>query len=135
MVKIITDSTCDLTKERMEELGVICVPLTVHIGDDIYLDGVNLSKTEFYEKLRTEKSFPTTAQPTRCSLPILPRIHWNGTKSIFWIHAPPAFLWGCWWKSLPREPMKAKQRQKSWQRWKVLLAVYASALVSKHWNT
>ena len=58
MVKIITDSTCDLTKERMEELGVICVPLTVHIGDDIYLDGVNLSKTEFYEKLRTEKSFP-----------------------------------------------------------------------------
>ena len=50
MVKIITDSTCDLTKERMEELGVICVPLTVHIGDDIYLDGVNLSKTEFYEK-------------------------------------------------------------------------------------
>lgn len=64
MVKIITDSTCDLTKERMEELGVICVPLTVHIGDDIYLDGVNLSKTEFYEKLRTEKSFPTTAQPT-----------------------------------------------------------------------
>ena len=64
MVKIITDSTCDLTKERMEEIGVICVPLTVHIGNDIYLDGVNLSKTEFYEKLRTEKSFPTTAQPT-----------------------------------------------------------------------
>ena len=36
----------------------------MHIGNDIYLDGVNLSKTEFYEKLRTEKSFPTTAQPT-----------------------------------------------------------------------
>lgn len=64
MVKIITDSTCDLTKERMEEIGVICVPLTVHIGNDIYLDGVDLTKTEFYEKLRTEKSFPTTAQPT-----------------------------------------------------------------------
>ena len=64
MVKIITDSTCDLTKERMEEIGVTCVPLTVHIGNDIYLDGVDLSKAEFYEKLRTEKSFPTTAQPT-----------------------------------------------------------------------
>lgn len=64
MVKIITDSTCDLTKERMEEIGAICVPLTVHIGNDIYLDGVDLSKAEFYEKLRTEKSFPTTAQPT-----------------------------------------------------------------------
>lgn len=63
MVKIITDSTCDLTKERMEEIGVTCVPLTVHIGNDIYLDGVDLSKAEFYEKLRTEKSFPTTAQP------------------------------------------------------------------------
>ena len=63
MVKIITDSTCDLTKERMEEIGVTCVPLTVHIGNDIYLDGVDLSKAEFYEKLRTEKSFPTTAHP------------------------------------------------------------------------
>ena len=48
MVKIITDSTCDLTKERMEEIGVTCVPLTVHIGNDIYLDGVDLSKAEFY---------------------------------------------------------------------------------------
>lgn len=64
MVRIITDSTCDLTKERMEEIGVICVPLTVHIGNDIYLDGVDLTREAFYEKLRTEKSFPTTAQPT-----------------------------------------------------------------------
>lgn len=64
MVRIIADSTCDLTKERMEELGVLCVPLTVHIGDEIYHDGVDLTKSEFYEKLRTEAAFPTTAQPT-----------------------------------------------------------------------
>lgn len=64
MVRIITDSTCDLTKERREALGVLCVPLMVHIGEQTYHDGVDLTNTEFYKKLREEQTFPTTAQPT-----------------------------------------------------------------------
>lgn len=64
MVRIVTDSTCDLTRERMAELGVRCVPLTVHIGQAVYHDGVDLTNAVFYEKLRTEADFPTTAQPT-----------------------------------------------------------------------
>lgn len=64
MVRILTDSTCDLTKDRMNALGVLCVPLTVQIGTQIYADGVELSNHAFYEKLRTEKDFPKTAQPS-----------------------------------------------------------------------
>lgn len=64
MVRIVTDSTCDLTKERLAELGVICVPLTVHFGEEVYRDGVDLTNPEFYEKLRGIPEIPTTAQPT-----------------------------------------------------------------------
>lgn len=64
MVRIVTDSTCDLTQERLAELGVISVPLTVHFGEEIYRDGVDLSNAEFYEKLRRMPEIPTTAQPT-----------------------------------------------------------------------
>lgn len=64
MVRILTDSTCDLTKERLDTLNVTCVPLTVQIGSQTYTDGVELSNHAFYEKLRNEKDFPKTAQPS-----------------------------------------------------------------------
>ncbi|MBM6828600.1 DegV family protein [Anaerotignum lactatifermentans] len=64
MVRIVTDSTCDLTKERLAELGVLCVPLTVHFGEEEYRDGVDMTNPEFYEKLRKAAEIPTTAQPT-----------------------------------------------------------------------
>jgi len=63
MVRIITDSTCDLSLEYLAEIGVICVPLSVHFGEDVYIDGVNLTAADFYKKLRTEGVTPTTAQP------------------------------------------------------------------------
>jgi DegV family protein with EDD domain len=64
MVQIITDSTCDLSHERLEEIGVVCVPLTVHFGEKTFIDGENLTAEEFYQYLRTDSEFPTTAQPT-----------------------------------------------------------------------
>lgn len=64
MVQIITDSTCDLPHKRLEEIGVICVPLTVHFGEETFIDGENLTAEEFYQHLRTNPEIPTTAQPT-----------------------------------------------------------------------
>ncbi len=64
MVRIFTDSTCDLTPDRLAELGVKMVPLTVFFADASYLAGVELSTSKFYEKLRDAKEIPTTAQPT-----------------------------------------------------------------------
>ena len=49
--KIIIDSACDLTKEEADKLGVILVPMIIRFDDDEYLDGFNISKQEFYEKL------------------------------------------------------------------------------------
>lgn len=64
MVRIMVDGTGDLTRGRMEELGIICVPLTVNFGEKSFVDGVDLTSGEFYNNLRTKEEIPTTAQPT-----------------------------------------------------------------------
>ena len=62
MVRIVTDSTCDLSPERQKALGVEVVPLSVHFGAESFLDGIDLSNEEFYARLRTAETLPTTAQ-------------------------------------------------------------------------
>ena len=59
-VRIITDSTADVTAEIREKL--IRVPLTVHFGDEEYADGVSISHREFYEKLVESDVMPSTSQ-------------------------------------------------------------------------
>ncbi len=62
MIRIITDSTCDLTKADQEKLGITVIPLQVLFGTTQYTDGVDLTTEEFYQKLETEKELPTTTQ-------------------------------------------------------------------------
>lgn len=64
-VAIVTDSTADLTDEDYKEYDITVVPLSVIFGEDVYRDdGVDLTKKEFYKKLKAAKNLPTTAQPT-----------------------------------------------------------------------
>ena len=58
-VRIITDSGSDII-EKLDGLTVL--PLKVIFGDVTYLDGVNLSHEEFYEKLVESDTLPTTSQ-------------------------------------------------------------------------
>jgi len=60
-VKIVTDSTADIPAEVASELGICVVPLEVHFGNQVYRDGVDLSPSEFYEKLAASKRLPTTS--------------------------------------------------------------------------
>ena len=60
-VKIITDSTSDIPVQVARDLGIEVIPLYVHFGTEVYRDGVDLSTAEFYHKLATNKSLPTTA--------------------------------------------------------------------------
>lgn len=63
-IKIITDSTCDIDMSIQEALDIDILPLTVHFGEEEYHDGIDISKQEFYSKLRTSKQTPTTSQVT-----------------------------------------------------------------------
>jgi DegV family protein with EDD domain len=60
-VKLVTDSTADITSQVASELGIRVVPLCIHFGDEVYRDGVDLSPAEFYRRLGANKSLPTTS--------------------------------------------------------------------------
>ena len=59
-IRIIVDSTADLTPQVRER--VIVVPLTVHFGEEEFVDGIDLTAAEFYEKLAVSPVLPTTSQ-------------------------------------------------------------------------
>ena len=59
-VRIIVDSTADLSARIKDKVTV--VPLTLRFGDEEYIDGVTITKTEFYEKLIESDVMPTTSQ-------------------------------------------------------------------------
>ncbi|MCK8624114.1 DegV family protein [Apilactobacillus sp. M161] len=60
---IVTDSTSYLTKEEQEKYNIHVVPIPVVIDGKSYDEGVDISNSEFYEKLNNSKSFPSTSQP------------------------------------------------------------------------
>ncbi len=62
MVRIVADSTCDISKETRCKLGVTTVPLKVNFEEGIYRDGLDLSIEEFYAKLSRASKLPTTSQ-------------------------------------------------------------------------
>ena len=51
MVKILTDSSCDISLERCAELGVELLPITVNFGDQSYRANLDITTEEFYDKL------------------------------------------------------------------------------------
>ena len=60
--RIIVDSTADLLPQFKERVHV--VPLTVHFGDQEYIDGVTIDHKTFYEKLVETDVLPSTSQAT-----------------------------------------------------------------------
>lgn len=62
-VKIVTDSTSDLTPEIAEEFGITIVPVNVVFGTEVYRDGVDITTDDFYRRLVQKKVLPTTSTP------------------------------------------------------------------------
>ena len=60
--RIIVDSTADLVPEIKERVHI--VPLTVHFGDEEYIDGVTIDHETFYNRLIESDVLPTTSQAT-----------------------------------------------------------------------
>ena len=61
-VRIIVDSSADVSERVRQRLTV--VPLTVRFGDHEYIDGVTITRQEFYEKLIESDELPSTSQAT-----------------------------------------------------------------------
>ena len=64
MIKIITDSTCDIDAELLKQYDIAVVPCYIIWGKEQYLDRVTMSPQEFYERIESDPQQPTTSQPT-----------------------------------------------------------------------
>jgi DegV family protein with EDD domain len=62
-VKIVTDSTVDLSNEEIEKYGIHVVPLSISIEGETYLDRVDITPKVFMEKMKKSNELPKSSQP------------------------------------------------------------------------
>lgn len=62
-IKIVTDSTVQLSKEEIEKYDITIVPLTAMIDSTVYIDEKTITKEEFLEKMNAATELPKTSQP------------------------------------------------------------------------
>jgi DegV family protein with EDD domain len=86
-ISIVTDSACDVPEELAREKGITVVPVYVNTGDRSYLEGVELSREEFYDNLIHYPVYPTTAAPASGAFQeTYERLGREGTTEILSIH-------------------------------------------------
>ena len=89
-VRIVTDSSADLSEGMAADLGITVVPLTVNFDDGSYRCGVDITSDQFYEKLENSRTLPTTSQPTPHDfLQTYEELSWE-TRNILSIHIASA---------------------------------------------
>jgi len=64
MIKIVTDSTAGIPEAMVREHDIRIIPLYVHFGEEAFKEGIDITNEQFYERLRTSASLPTTSQPS-----------------------------------------------------------------------
>ncbi len=62
-IAIVTDSNSGITQKQAEELGIYVLPMPFYINDELFLEGINLSQEEFYQRLSEEAEIHTS-QPS-----------------------------------------------------------------------
>jgi len=62
-IRIASDRTCDLPQTVVDQFGIGIVPCYINVGNASYLDGVDLSRQDFYEQLPNYSPYPKTAAP------------------------------------------------------------------------
>ena len=63
MIRIAADSTNDLPDEILSQYQIETIPLYINFGDQGYLDGTEITRKEFYERMLKADPLPTTATP------------------------------------------------------------------------
>lgn len=64
MIRIVTDSTCDLPIELLTKHRISVVPINIQFGQESYQEGVTIGGESFYRKVDELNMIPTTSQPS-----------------------------------------------------------------------
>ena len=62
-IAVVTDSTATIPADVISDMGIHVVPLTLVWGEETFLDGVEVTAEQFYERLQSDTNFPSTTQP------------------------------------------------------------------------
>ncbi len=62
-VKIITDSTADLSPEVAAGLGITVLPIHIHFGAKVYRDGIEITAEDFFQRAARSAILPTLSPP------------------------------------------------------------------------
>ncbi|HMA35068.1 MAG TPA: DegV family protein [Chloroflexia bacterium] len=63
MIRVVTDSTCDLPDPLVRQHNIVVIPVSIHLGSETYLDRVNLTTEALLRQLPGSAPPPTTAPP------------------------------------------------------------------------
>jgi DegV family protein with EDD domain len=86
-IKIVADSTCDLPQQVIKALDITIVPMFINIGDRGYLDGIDISREDFYSNLPDYKIHPTTGTPgVKAFTDVFASLTAGGADEILTIH-------------------------------------------------
>ncbi len=86
-IKIVTDSAMDVPPEIAQKYDITIIPVFVNIGEKGYLEGVELSRAEFYDNLESYNPYPTTAAPSPGTFAeVYKRLTDEGAAEILSIH-------------------------------------------------
>jgi DegV family protein with EDD domain len=64
VIRIVTDSTCDLPEELIRRHRITVVPVNIQFGQQSYQEAVTLSRDEFYRMVESLNMVPQTSQPS-----------------------------------------------------------------------
>ncbi|MFH1176245.1 MAG: DegV family protein [Acidobacteriota bacterium] len=62
-VALVSDSSCDLPEAEAHAFSLVRVPLSMSFGDETFIDGVDITPPQFYQRLATSPVLPKTSQP------------------------------------------------------------------------
>ena len=63
-IAIVTDSTADIPIDTAESLNISVIPAVLTLDGETYLDGLDISRAEFYQRMPDLRTPPTTAVPS-----------------------------------------------------------------------
>lgn len=91
-IRIVADSTCDLPDSLAKRHGIAVIPTCINIGNQTYLDGVDMTREQFYEGLPNFPSIVRTSAPgPEAFIRTYEKLAQDGASDIISIH-PPAKL-------------------------------------------
>ena len=86
-IKIVADSTCDLPQQVIKAFDITIVPMFINIGERGYLDGIDISREDFYSNLPDYKIHPTTGTPgVKAFTDVFASLTAGGADEILTIH-------------------------------------------------